>query len=79
MTDSLYDRQSRTYGLDGTSKLLDSTVYIIGLKNGYAAEICKNLSLSGVKNIILVGDEIIDENDKMNCMFYRSSYRRSLL
>jgi ubiquitin-activating enzyme E1 len=73
MTDSLYDRQSRTYGLDATSKLLDSTVYIIGLKNGYASEICKNLSLSGVKNIILVGDEIIDENDKMNCMFYRKA------
>ncbi len=72
MTDSLYDRQSRTYGLDATSKLLTSTVYIIGLKNGYASEICKNLSLSGV-NIILVGDEVIDEDDKINCMFYRKA------
>ncbi len=68
----LYDRQSRTYGLDATNKLQSSTVYIIGLKNGYAAEICKNLSLSGVKRLILIGNELIDDNDKNNCIFYRN-------
>jgi ubiquitin-activating enzyme E1 len=73
MTDTtLYDRQSRTYGLDATYKLQSSTIYIIGLKNGYASEICKNLALSGVKRIIFIGNELIDDNDKINCMFYRN-------
>ena len=54
----LYDRQLRTYGLDATSKLQSGYIYIIGLKNGYASEISKNLALSGIKKIILVGDYI---------------------
>ena len=74
MTDFIkYDRQFRTYGIDATIKLLSSTVYIVGLKNGYAAEICKNLALSGIQKIVLIGTEIIDENDKNNCIFYKKS------
>jgi ubiquitin-activating enzyme E1 len=71
--DNLYDRQNRTYGIEATRLIQSSCVYIIGLKNGYASEICKNLALSGIKTLILFGDEIIDEEDKKNCMFYRKS------
>jgi len=55
-----YDRMIRTYGIKETGKLQSSTVYIIGLKRGYAGEICKNLALSGINTIILVGDEKVD-------------------
>jgi ubiquitin-activating enzyme E1 len=68
-----YDRQNRTFGIESTKLIQSSCVYIIGLKNGYASEICKNLALSGIKTLILFGDEIIDEEDKKNCMFYRNS------
>ena len=68
-----YDRQNRTYGIEATKLIQSSCVYIIGLKNGYASEICKNLALSGIKKLNLFGDEIIDEEDKKNCMFYRNS------
>ncbi len=71
--DNYYDRQNRTYGVEATKLIQSSCVYIIGLKNGYASEICKNLALSGVKTLILYGDEIIDEEDKKNCMFYRKA------
>jgi ubiquitin-activating enzyme E1 len=71
--DSLYDRQFRTYGKEASKLIQSGSVCIIGLKNGYASEICKNLALSGIKKIILIGDEVIDENDKLNCMFYRKA------
>ena len=69
----LYDRQYRTYGIDATNLIQSSCVYLYGLKNGYAGEICKNLALSGIKKIIFIGNDIIDDNDKLNCMFYRKS------
>ncbi len=69
----LYDRQNRTYGIEATKLIQSSCVYIIGLKNGYASEICKNLALSGIKTLILISDEVIDEEDKKNCMFYRKA------
>jgi ubiquitin-activating enzyme E1 len=68
-----YDRQNRTFGIEATKLIQSSSIYIIGLKNGYASEICKNLALSGIKTLILFGDEIIDEKDIKNCMFYRNS------
>ncbi len=69
----LYDRQNRTYGIEATKLIQSSSVYIIGLKNGYASEICKNLALSGIKSLVLVGNETVDEDDITNCMFYRKS------
>ncbi len=41
--DILYDRQFRTYGIEASKLIQSSIVYIIGLKNGYASEICKIL------------------------------------
>lgn len=79
MTDTNhFDRQNRTYGIDATKLIQSSCVYIIGLKNGYASEICKNLALSGIKTLILFGNETIDINDKNNCMFYKNSQIGSL-
>ena len=64
-----YDRILRTYGIDAVNKIQSSTVYIIGLKKGYAGEICKNLALTGINTIYLVGNEVIDEDD-LKCWCY---------
>jgi len=66
-----YDRILRTYGINAVEKIQSSTVYIIGLKKGYAGEICKNLALSGINTIYLVGDEIIDTTD-IKCWCYNN-------
>ena len=58
-----YDRMIRTYGIDASKLLQSGTLYIIGLKRGFAGEICKNLALSGINTINLVGDELIDMDD----------------
>lgn len=71
--DNYYDRQNRTYGIEATKLIQSSSVYIIGLKNGYASEICKNLALSGIKSIVLFGNETIENEDKLNCIFYRKA------
>ncbi len=68
-----FDRQNRTYGIDATKLIQSSCIYIIGLKNGYASEICKNLALSGIKKLILLGNDIIDEEDIKYGMFYRNN------
>lgn len=52
---TLYDRQIRTYGLDASTKLHSSIVYIIGTNNPYTMEVCKNLALTGVNTINLIG------------------------
>ena len=52
----LYDRQIRTIGMTALQKLTQSSVLVIGLNKGLATEICKNLALGGVKNIILFDD-----------------------
>ena len=64
-----YDRILRTYGIDAVNKIQSSTLYIIGLKKGYAGEICKNLALTGINTIYLVGNEVIDEDD-LKCWCY---------
>lgn len=64
-----YDRMVRTYGVDATKRLQSSSVYIIGLKRGYAGEICKNLALSGVNSIHLIGSETVDSID-LKSMYY---------
>ena len=58
-----YDRMLRTYGINAAKNIQSSTVYIMGLKKGYAGEICKNLALTGINTIYLIGNEIIDSND----------------
>ena len=65
-----YDRQNRTYGTEATSSLSNSTIIINGLSGGLATETCKNLLLSGVQNIILVEDGIVNSNDLETGFYY---------
>ena len=58
-----YDRILRTYGINAAKNIQLSSVYILGLKRGYAGEICKNLALTGINTIYLIGNEIIDNID----------------
>ena len=62
----LYDRQIRALGKDANEKILSSSVVIIGLENGLATEILKNLSLSGVKEIYLFDNENVQKKKYRN-------------
>lgn len=59
----MYDRQNRTYGTEATKTLTSSTVVVFGLNGGLATESCKNLILSGVMNIVLVEDGVVEASD----------------
>lgn len=65
-----YDRQNRTYGKEATRTLSNSTVIVIGLSGGLSTESCKNLILSGVMNIILVNDGVVEDSDLQSGIFY---------
>ena len=69
-----YDRMLRTYGMEAATRINMSNVYIYGLHGGYAGEICKNLALSGLNTISLIGNETINNIDKES-----SVYRNSLI
>jgi ubiquitin-activating enzyme E1 len=68
-----FDRQIRTFGLNASQRLQNGILYIVGLKGGYAGEICKNMALSGINTINLVGNETIDMMDIKSSMYYRNS------
>lgn len=67
---SLYDRQIRTYGYDAMEKITSSSVVIIGLENGLSTEIVKNLCLSGIKEIYLFDNEIIQYKNLETGFYY---------
>jgi ubiquitin-activating enzyme E1 len=69
----LYDRQIRALGEDANKKILSSSVVIIGLENGLATEILKNLSLSGVKEIYLFDNENIQKENIETGFYYSES------
>jgi ubiquitin-activating enzyme E1 len=69
----LYDRQIRTLGEDANKKILSSSVVIIGLENGLATEILKNLSLFGVKEIYLFDNENIQKENIETGFYYSES------
>ena len=66
----LYDRQMRTYGLEASSKIVNSSVMIIGLAKGLGTEIGKNLSLCGIKNLYLLDDNDINTEDLKTGYYY---------
>ena len=66
-----YDRMLRTYGLSATQLLQSGCVYIVGLKRGFAGEICKNLALSGINTIYLIGTDTVDSLDIKSSMYYK--------
>ena len=65
-----YDRMTRCIGIETLKKIQESNVFILGLNNGFAGEICKNLALSGVREINLIGEEILLEEFRMSSMYY---------
>ena len=69
----LYDRQIRALGKDANEKILSSSVVIIGLENGLATEILKNLSLSGVKEIYLFDNENVQKKNIETGFYYSES------
>ena len=67
---SLYDRQIRTYGVDALKKITSSSVTIVGLDNGLAIEIAKNLALGGVKNINLFDNNVVTKSNVETGFYY---------
>jgi len=63
----LYDRQIRLWGLDAQKRLRSSRVCVIGV-GGLGCEVAKNLVLSGVKELKLVDDVKVSEEDA-TCQF----------
>jgi len=67
-----YDRMMRCFGVEESKLIQSGTVSIIGLDNGYAGEICKNLALSGIKKINLIGKEVLSLETISTSMYYRN-------
>ena len=63
MASNRYDRQNRVFGIDGTTKLQNSSVVIFGQKSDTMFELAKNLALSGIKKILIsiVNEDSIDD------------------
>jgi ubiquitin-activating enzyme E1 len=68
----LYDRQIRTYGVNASIKINNSSVLCIGLKKGLATEVLKNLVIMGVNKIYLLDniDDKINESDLLSGYYY---------
>ena len=69
----LYDRQIRTLGEDANQKIFSSSVVIIGLENGLATEILKNLCLLGVSEIFLFDNENVQKENIETGFYYSES------
>lgn len=67
---NLYDRQVRTYGVDALKKMTTSSILIIGLDQGLATEIGKNLALGGIRNIYLLDSNPVDSTDLTTGFYY---------
>lgn len=60
--EALYDRQIRLWGVDAQKKLIASRILLINM-NGLAAEIAKNLVLSGINRLTLLDSSEVSDND----------------
>ncbi|KAJ9586338.1 hypothetical protein L9F63_020046 [Diploptera punctata] len=58
----LYDRQIRLWGLESQRRLRGARILLIGIQ-GFGAEICKNIVLSGVKSVTILDDGVVSEED----------------
>lgn len=69
-----FDRQNRTFGINGTQQINKSSICIIGCAGGLATEICKNLALSGIKLLSLYDldskNNLITESDLVTGYYY---------
>lgn len=59
---ALYDRQIRLWGVDAQKKLLASRILLINM-DGLAAEVAKNLVLSGINSLTLLDSSNVSEED----------------
>ncbi|XP_054713985.1 SUMO-activating enzyme subunit 1-like isoform X2 [Uloborus diversus] len=59
---ALYDRQIRLWGLECQKRIRDGKILVLGL-NGLGAEVVKNLTLSGVKRIVIMDNEPVKPSD----------------
>lgn len=60
--EEIYDRQLRLWGYEGQKCLNNTTMCFLG-SDALAAEIAKNLSLTGIGHIIFIDDAIVTEID----------------
>jgi len=65
---ALYDRQIRLWGLDAQRRLRGACVLMIGA-GGLAAEVSKNIVLSGIKSLTLMDDALVSKEDFCNQFF----------
>lgn len=66
----MYDRQIRTFGINASTKISNSSACIIGLNGGYSTEIAKNLALCGIQQLYFYDDNIIIEKDLETGYYY---------
>ncbi len=57
-----YDRQVRAFGVDGQRKIERSRVGIVGL-GGIGSQIAQGLAYLGVRSVVLVDDDRVDETN----------------
>lgn len=60
--EALYDRQIRLWGVDAQKKLLAARILMINM-SGLAAEIAKNLVLSGISRMTVLDENDVTEED----------------
>lgn len=58
----LYSRQIKTYGIETMSKLQNLRILIVGMR-GLGTEVSKNVILSGVKEVKILGEGICQINE----------------
>lgn len=60
MATDRFDRQNRVYGIEGTAKLQNASVILLGQKSDMLFETAKNLVLGGVNKLYIVKDHNLD-------------------
>ncbi len=66
----MYDRQVRTFGINASEKICNSSACIVGLNGGYGTEVAKNLALCGVKTLYLYDDSTINNSDLITGYYF---------
>lgn len=72
MNESRYDRQEQFFGAEGQKKISETKVTVIGL-GGIGGHIVQQLSLLGVKNLILIESEELSESNRNRYVTARDS------
>lgn len=70
---NIYDRQSRTYGIEATVKIQNAKIIIFGQKSDLLYEVAKNLILSGLNNLYIVKDHNLDKDISITNIIYDPS------